>query len=204
VSDRGHIIVDRDIFDEALLRDPVYFRAWLWLVAEAAWKPREQEVVNGRAKAIIHLERGQLTHSLSYMAKAWNVTIKQVRTVLRRFKRGSWIVTQKGTLQTVITICNYDASQRYGDETGTQRGTQTGTQRARKGHRTNHLTKETKEGHFVAKPERSPESFTEGEWLERLEHHKQQGGWSSYWGPQPGTAGCLVPSHLIVRPVRKG
>jgi hypothetical protein len=33
-----------------------------------------------------------------------------VRTILDRFKNGSWIDTQTDTHQTIITICNYDAS----------------------------------------------------------------------------------------------
>src|SRR5262249_24104487 len=133
MSKRGQIIIDRGLLDEPLLQSPVMFRAWIWLVAEAAWKPREQEVSNGRARAVVHLERGQLTHSLTYMANAWGVTVKRVRTILDRFENGSWIGTQTGTLQTIITICNYDASQRFTNEAGTQTGTQTGTQRARKG-----------------------------------------------------------------------
>jgi hypothetical protein len=39
-------------------------RSWLWLVAEAAWKPRVRFI--GRL-----LERGQLAHSTRFMAKAW-------------------------------------------------------------------------------------------------------------------------------------
>jgi hypothetical protein len=130
MSDRGHFVVDRNVFEEPLLTDPVCFRAWLWLVSEAAWKPRRQTVSNGRTTAIIELQRGQLTHSLMYMARAWNVSVKRVRTILGRFETGSLIGRQTGTLQTVITICNYETSQTL----GAAEGTQTGTQRARKGH----------------------------------------------------------------------
>jgi hypothetical protein len=136
MSDRGRFLVDRDVFDEPLLRDAECFRAWMWLVAEAAWKPRRQPVSNGRATAIIELQRGQLTHSLTYMARAWNVSVKRVRTILSRFETGSLIGTQTGTLQTVITVCNYDVSQDTFGAEGTQTGSQTGTQRARKGHGT--------------------------------------------------------------------
>jgi hypothetical protein len=130
MSERGCFVIDRNVFEEPLLQDPVHFRAYVWLLAEAAWEPRRILVSNGRTQAVLKLERGQLSHSLSYMAKAWNVTIKQVRTILRRFEIGSLIGTQTGTLQTVITICNYDASQNLSATTGTQSGTQTGTQRA--------------------------------------------------------------------------
>jgi hypothetical protein len=141
MSDRGHFVVDRNVFEEPLLTDPVCFRAWLWLVSEAAWKPRRQTVSNGRTTAIIELQRGQLTHSLMYMARAWNVSVKRVRTILGRFETGSLIGRQTGTLQTVITICNYETSQTL----GAAEGTQTGTQRARKGHRTKTRTKTRKQ-----------------------------------------------------------
>jgi hypothetical protein len=138
-SHGGRFIVDRSVFEEPLLRDHACFYAWMWLKSEAAWRPRRQTVSNGRATAVVDLDRGQLTHSLRYMTTAWNVTVKRVRTILHRFETGSLITTQTGTLQTIITICNYDASQTIGAVEGTQSGTPTGTQRARKGHRTNTL-----------------------------------------------------------------
>jgi hypothetical protein len=220
MTDRGWFIVDRSIFDEPLLSDPVCFRAWMWLVAEAAWKPRRQEAINGRAKVTIDLECGQVTHSLRYMAKAWNVTVKRVRTILRQFEAGSLIKsqlwqksktgTQTGTLQTVITICNYEASQTI----RAAEGTQTGTERARKGHRTYSLNTLNKErgsaptkaqaspGPTIAEPERKPETFTDDEWRQRLETFQADSKWpAQYWGPAPGKPGCLVPAHLLVKPI---
>jgi hypothetical protein len=202
MSDRGRFIVDRSAFDEPLLQNPVQFRAWMWLVSEAAWQPRRQSVSNGRATVVIELQRGQLTHSLTYMAKAWNVSVKRVRTILDRFETGSLIGTQTGTLQTVITICNYDTSQKLNSDEGTQSGTQTGTQRARKGHRKNTLNTLNKETGFLPKPELKPQDFTDKDWQERLDLFKQ-GTWSSYWGPKPGVPKCLVPTHLLVKPVNQ-
>jgi hypothetical protein len=205
MSDRGHIIIRRDIFDEPMVRrDPLCFYAWTWLLAEAAWKDRDQEVSNGRAKTVIHLKRGQLTHSYQYMANAWGVTVKRVRTILNRLETGSWIGTQTGTLQTVITICNYDNLQEFKDDRGTQTGTQTGTQRARKGHRTNHLTlKPEEKGIAIKQPERKPEDFTDRDWQDRLKMLEQDGSWSSYWGPKPGEPNSLVPARLFMTPVTR-
>jgi hypothetical protein len=211
MSGRGRFVVDREVFDEPLLRDAECFRAWMWLVSEAAWEPRRQPVSNGRATAIIELQRGQLTHSLTYMARAWNVSVKRVRTILGRFETGSLIGTQTGTLQTVITICNYDASQDIAGAKGTQTGSQTGTQRARKGHGTNTLNTFNKERGLappsagpVAKPERKPETFTEDEWRDRLKTFRVNGQWPErYYGPKPGNPDCLVPRHLLVKPIDK-
>jgi hypothetical protein len=180
-------------------------------------------VSNGRTTAVIELQRGQLTHSLTYMARAWNVTVKRVRTILHRFENGSLIDTQTGTLQTVITICNYDASQSLGGATGTQSGTQTGTQRARKGHGTYTLNTLNKKRGLspgkergpatgklpasaspIAAPERKPETYTEDEWQERLEKYQTTGIWPErHWGPEPGQPDCLVPRHLLVKPIEK-
>jgi hypothetical protein len=207
MSDRGHIVVPRDIFDEALLQEPAAFRAWLWLLSEAAWEPRKQGVSNGRSKTVIQLERGQLTHSLRYMAKAWGVTVKRVRTILHRFEVcegrlqiATKTTTQTGTAQTIITICNYEDLQNYNSAMGTQ----TGTQRARKGHRTNHLTLKPEERGISIKPELKPQNFTDQDWIERLQHLERTGEWSnSYFGPRPGEPGCRVPAHLLVKPVNQ-
>jgi hypothetical protein len=202
MSDRGHFIVARDIFEKGLVQDPVMFRAWLWLLSEAAWKDREQEVSNGRTKAVIHLKRGQLSHSIRYMVKAWGLTERRVRTILDRFKNGSWIDTQTDTHQTIITICNYDALQNFASGSDTQTDTQSGTQTTRKRHRTNHLTLRPEERGIVIKPiERRPEDFTDQEWLQRLQHFKQNDQWPRQWGPKPGEPNCLVPSHLLMKPV---
>lgn len=204
MSDRGHFIVPRDIFEKGLVQDPVMFRAWLWLLSEAAWKDREQEVSNGRTKAVIHLKRGQLTHSIRYMVKAWGLTERRVRTILDRFKNGSWIDTQTDTHQTIITICNYDALQNFCSNSDTQTDTQSDTQTTRKRHRTNHSTiKPEEKGIVIKKPERKPEDFSDTEWQDRLKLLEQQGLWSSYFGPRPGEPNCLVPAHLLMKPVSR-
>jgi hypothetical protein len=202
VTDRGFIILPRSLHEEPILRDPLYFYAYVWLLQEAAWKPRAKEVSNGRARAVIQLQRGQLSHSVRFMAKAWGVTVKRVRTILDRLETGSWIGTQTGTLQTVITVCNYDRLQTRDEDEGTQTGTQTGTQRARKGHKPYKGNKETRES--FAQPELDASNFTDRDWLERLLHLERTGEWSnSYFGPRPGEPGCRVPSHLLVKPVNQ-
>jgi hypothetical protein len=129
MTDAGYIIIRRSIFEEPLLQDDAYFRAWLRLVSEAAWKPRCVRVTNGRAFEIVELERGQLSHSRSYLAKAWGWTEKRVRTFLNRLQKAGMIDLQAGQLQTVITICNYDIYQGATDNEGRQ----TGRQKAGKG-----------------------------------------------------------------------
>jgi hypothetical protein len=55
-------------------------------------------------------------------------------------------------------------------------------------------------GAVFAEPERDPKTFSSEEWVSRLAHHRQTGQWPGrYWGPAPGSPGCLVPSGLIIR-----
>src|SRR5262249_49432502 len=84
-------------------------------------------VVNrGGAQTILNLGRGQLSHSLRYMAKAWGwASDKRVRTFLNRLKVDAQIDAQTSTSQTVITICNYERYQNPESAKGTKADTQT-------------------------------------------------------------------------------
>ncbi|WP_315769005.1 hypothetical protein [Bradyrhizobium sp. SZCCHNR2012] len=43
-----------------------------------------------------------------------------------------------------------------------------------------------------------PCRFTQSDWMERLELHRQGRPWPErHWGPAPGQPGCLVPSELL-------
>jgi hypothetical protein len=44
---------------------------------------------------------------------------------------------------------------------------------------------------------RSPATFTEAEWSDRLKHFYLDHQWSRLWGPCPGEPGCKVPAHLL-------
>lgn len=113
MSEYGVFAVDRGIFDHPLLStgDPFSRReAWLWLLAEAAWKPRQ--IV--RSGIVIELQRGQLAHSIRFMADAWGWSKSAVDRFLTRLKTGTMIGTEGGTASLIITICNYDAYQRIG------------------------------------------------------------------------------------------
>jgi hypothetical protein len=78
MTDAGYIIIQRCLLKDPLFRDDAYFRAWLWLVSEAAWKSHRVAVTNGRTTEIIELDRGQLSHSRSYMARTWGVPLQHL------------------------------------------------------------------------------------------------------------------------------
>lgn len=55
----------------------------------------------------------------------------------------------------------------------------------------------------IAEPTRSPATFTEAEWAQRLRQFSQLGRWpADYWGPPPDADGCLAPPELVAKMLR--
>ncbi|WP_027575389.1 hypothetical protein [Bradyrhizobium sp. WSM1743] len=133
----GHINVARSIFDHPMFDDgqPLSQReAWLWLIANAAWRPVKVMVRNGRSEQLVALERGQLTYSRAFLQKAWGWSSdKMVRTFLARLRQEGMVDLQTGQLQTIISICNYDVFQNGGAGDRPASGPVEGQQRASKG-----------------------------------------------------------------------
>jgi hypothetical protein len=105
----GTVNIARSIFDHELFADqPLTEReAWIWLIMEAAWKPRKKRV----GDFIADLSRGQLAASVRFMAGAWRWTPAKVQRFVKRLQSLDMILTETDTGVTVITICNYDEYQ---------------------------------------------------------------------------------------------
>lgn len=110
MSERGVFAVDRGIFDHPRLRGEKFTKvqAFLWLVAEAAWKPHPR-IISGMT---INLRRGQTACSLRFMAKAWGWEEPRVRRFLAGLKTDATIDVATDAGVTVVTICKYDTYQR--------------------------------------------------------------------------------------------
>jgi hypothetical protein len=108
LSERGFISISRKIFDNPLLKDADYFRAWVWLICEACWKPARERIQTGRSFAMVDLERGQLSHARSFIANALGMTEQRIRTLLSHLENEGMINRTTNQGQTVITICKYD------------------------------------------------------------------------------------------------
>jgi hypothetical protein len=121
MSSRGVFAVSRDVFDHpAFKKEPfTECQAWIWLLAQAAWKPRCVRAVNGRTVEMINIDRGQLSCSRYFMQKAlrW-ASEKKVRTFLKRLETDAMIIQHTDAQQAVITIRNYDEFQFAPKQTG--------------------------------------------------------------------------------------
>ena len=108
----GTVNIARAIFDHPGFADePKTEReAFIWLVMEASWKPRDKRV----GTIVAHTERGQLAASVRFLAGAWKWTAAKVQRYLKRLEKREMIRTQADTGLTIITICNYDEYQSGG------------------------------------------------------------------------------------------
>lgn len=123
-SDGGYIAVARGIFDHLLFKEErslSRLEAWLWLVANAAWKPSGAR----RRHGVVHLERAQVATTVRGLAATW----QWPKTTVERFLEelvaeglvliarafGTRIGTRIGTRNsypiTLITICKYNKFQ---------------------------------------------------------------------------------------------
>lgn len=134
VSERGVFAVDRGIWDHPMFatKDPMSKReAWLWLLSEATWKEKAVFVDGKRIK----LGRGQLAHSVRFMAEKFGWKKSKVSRFLDALKTDTMIGTDAGTGVTIITICNYDEYQRVSlPDRDSDRDTNRDTSGTRAGH----------------------------------------------------------------------
>jgi hypothetical protein len=132
MSPGGFYLIARGWLDHPALggkREPFCRRAaWAWLIEEAAWRDRRTSV----AGKTVLVGRGQLTHSLRFMGRAWGWSEPSVRRFLARLEDDGMIVCGKSSDsrpsddrsktdahsdarrdagQLLITICNYDVYQ---------------------------------------------------------------------------------------------
>lgn len=125
----GFIAMQRDALDHPLLRDAERFRAWFWLVANAAWKPTKFDIRG----SMVPIDRGQLCVSIRQLADAWGWSKSAVDRFLTRLETETMLEREAGHGRLVITIRNYakyqDGEKAQRDTSGTPTGTPAGHQR---------------------------------------------------------------------------
>jgi hypothetical protein len=195
MSDRGFIAVDRAIFEHPMFAaEPFTEReAWLWLIAEAAWKPTRTRV----GKAVIDLDRGQLAHSLRFIAARWRWSEPRVRRFLARLKTDAMIDAQATRDATQITICNFDRFQsaRRTSETESDAPTDALATQSRTREQASSLRSEASEKKPQARGSRLPTDWqpSEADWLASreaglndLQSRREAESFRDYWHSKPG------------------
>jgi len=113
---QGYIKINRAILNHPALnkRDRTFCEvgAWLWLLLEASFTDRDFTI----GTQTVRLKRGELCHSVSYMAEAFNWNRAKVQRYLNRLKDKGTILSDTpndppSDTPNVITICHYDEYQ---------------------------------------------------------------------------------------------
>jgi hypothetical protein len=110
----GTILIDRALFDHPLVgaHNPKYYIAWTWLLMEARWKDCRKSV----GGEVVDIRRGQVPHSVSFMAEGCNLSRQQMRTFIKHLKSNQMVNHELTNGQTMLTICNYDKYQVLGNK----------------------------------------------------------------------------------------
>lgn len=112
----GTVNIARGLWDDPTFADSQMSQreAWIWLIAEASWKPR----VKRFAGRDVSLARGQVAASTRFMAAAWMWSEPRVRRYLDTLENRRMITRATDAGVTVITICKYDDYQNQPRDAG--------------------------------------------------------------------------------------
>jgi hypothetical protein len=121
----GWLAVHRQWFAHPVFRDEPFTEreAWLWLMAQAAWCPRQRRIGN----YVVNLSAGQTAVSIRFLAVAWQWEQTKVVRFLKRLKTATLIRTETATGITTITICRYKELQDGQPPTATPNDPQSAT-----------------------------------------------------------------------------
>ncbi|MEC9067829.1 helix-turn-helix domain-containing protein [Pelagerythrobacter marinus] len=155
----GFIAMQREALDHPLLQDAERFRAWFWLIANAAWKPTTTRIKG----ETITLQRGELSFSQRFLAEKWGMSKSRVDRFLAdlraegmiatRSKNGATAGHKAGQGQSIITICNYE---KYQDPENGARGNSGATSGATAGQQRGKEEQGNKEPKGSSARERAP------------------------------------------------
>ena len=125
----GWVSIYRQIFDNKDLKDNNHIVIFIYMVVHASHKPTILKYRNKR----ITLKRGQLAVTVKDLAKKFNLSIKNVRTILKNLEVANTLAHTLYKQLSVYTIVNYNKFQDndpseiklVGNQTGKQNNTYT-------------------------------------------------------------------------------
>lgn len=105
----GHVFLARSIFADSDFRAAAFSEreAFIWLIAMAAWQRRDSKI-GGK---VVSLERGQVLHSLRFLADAWGWEKMRVSRYLKRLQECCKIECESETAGVRITLLKYEENQ---------------------------------------------------------------------------------------------
>lgn len=112
MTERGVIGIAREIWDDPDFKpEPFTEReAFMWLVSEAAWREHTARGPKGPVK----LKRGEVSHSIRFMAKAWQWQKSRVARFLNKLKNRDTIRHDQRDGNQIYYIKNYNKFQVVG------------------------------------------------------------------------------------------
>ena len=133
-----------DTFDHPSLKGEFDRRsAWLWLIANAAWKDHKTRTRGG----MVELKRGQVMAGTEYLAGVWGWSRKKVRTFLGELEAEGMIEKgpAKNQYATILTICNYDKYQTPAENEANERASEGPAKGQREASEGPHSTRDTRD-----------------------------------------------------------
>ena len=137
---RDWFAVDRRVFEHSMFAGEFDWRsAWLWLIANAAWKDHHVRTRGG----MFEIKRGEVLVGRDHLAAAWKWTPKRVRNFLAELRSQGMLELgqREGQYASVAKISNYERFQSVGGISGPEKGPAKGQREASEGP---HITKNTK------------------------------------------------------------
>jgi hypothetical protein len=117
-KERGYYRMHRGWMEHPVFANEAFTEreAFEWLVGEATWQ--EDRVVAHKGNPV-KVDRGQVPHSIRFMADAWGWNPSKTLRFVDKLKKWNMIETATETGQLIITICNYDKYQKGETQTET-------------------------------------------------------------------------------------
>lgn len=121
---KNYFLMQRGWQDNDFFSDAEYSErdAWIYLIGEAAFEDRKYRI-KGKTTS---LKRGQLTASIRYLTTIFKWSKGRTERFIKELKNWDMITVETGTVQNVITICNYNKFQGVPKNSGTDMGQQRG------------------------------------------------------------------------------
>lgn len=108
-SGRAFYVMSRGWLEHPVFKTEPFCQraAWCWLIEQAQFQERRINL-NGQ---IVTLKRGELAHSLRYIATAWGWSEVGIRRFFSRLKTDAMIDARIDAGRLIVSICNYDKYQ---------------------------------------------------------------------------------------------